>query len=621
MSNGSSALNQQTLHPFFSVDNYIMVKSTYSFTMALLIFALDAASRKSARAFTFQTLSTGRAFPRSYLRVSLRMQKDTDNPSTSAEVSTRDKSDYNNMTLQLLTTSIGRAERVFEYKRTFSESTTTSSSFPKPTMDIQDTSSVSGILNSIFNRVGSSLKDDTGSKNSDVASMGSGNTHDGNNDNDTTSQLLTGSIRRAEQILEYKRTSSESTAASSPDIAIDILNSSPVFSVLNDILQRVGSNVQASTGSKLDTASTDARNKDGYSKLTLPLLATSIGGTKRVLEYKRTFSKSAISSSSPDVETDVADPSPVSGMLNNILHQARSNLETDVEAMNSDTALDNTSNPLHSKEVSKDDTASKIVGGSPPPPPPIHYRDNPLITSTALAQILWSHIVRPGIDSAIDATCGNGHDSAAIAQLLFPGPDSIHQSQLLCLDIQESACTQTRRKLETAWSDRNPSHSMDAHIQVLTQSHAPLPLPRNYPTTPLALVVYNLGYLPHAQSDTKEYHKTHTTTTLHSLADAACALRIGGLLSVLTYPATNPEEDVAVRTFLRGLAWYSSHSHDWRQVGEEGDDLEGHHRQTILEHLQRIYLHNGAHQTWRVYEHVKIGWDNAPILVTAMRLK
>jgi hypothetical protein len=39
--------------------------------------------------------------------------------------------------------------------------------------------------------------------------------------------------------------------------------------------------------------------------------------------------------------------------------------------------------------------------------PKLNYRGNPAITNTALAQSLWSSILRPHVDTAIDATCGN----------------------------------------------------------------------------------------------------------------------------------------------------------------------------------------------------------------------
>lgn len=79
--------------------------------------------------------------------------------------------------------------------------------------------------------------------------------------------------------------------------------------------------------------------------------------------------------------------------------------------------------------IQKADSAMKTVSESRPslrgPPlssptlPKMTYRGSPTITHTALAHSLWSSILQPHVDTAIDATCGNGHDSIALARMLF----------------------------------------------------------------------------------------------------------------------------------------------------------------------------------------------------------
>ena len=236
---------------------------------------------------------------------------------------------------------------------------------------------------------------------------------------------------------------------------------------------------------------------------------------------------------------------------------------------------------------------------------PINYGDHPAITSTALAHALWDYILQPGVDSAIDATCGNGHDAVALARRLFPeGTSASGNSELVCVDVLPEACDTTRRRL----SEAVPQASVTIHCG----SHTPLPLPQS--TGSIALVAYNLGFLPQSS----KAQLTQVESTMASLADAATVLRVGGLLSVLTYPRSNPDEDESVRALFRGLALYSSRTLDWRDVvGETKQELQEQLRVT----LNYIYEQNGGKQTWRVYEHHKIGWEQAPILITAMRIK
>jgi hypothetical protein len=69
------------------------------------------------------------------------------------------------------------------------------------------------------------------------------------------------------------------------------------------------------------------------------------------------------------------------------------------------------------------------------------YLTNSAINPTALGHQLWSHILRPNVDTAIDATCGNGNDSVAIASMLFTSFQT--DSQLICIGIQKEACETT----------------------------------------------------------------------------------------------------------------------------------------------------------------------------------
>ncbi|KAL7577741.1 hypothetical protein ACA910_010504 [Epithemia clementina (nom. ined.)] len=274
------------------------------------------------------------------------------------------------------------------------------------------------------------------------------------------------------------------------------------------------------------------------------------------------------------------------------------------------------------------------------------YGQNPTITSTALAHLLWRHVLRPGIDSAIDATAGNGGDSVVLAQILFSSclvepaedqpPKSTERnptivkmaSELISVDIQKEACTNTTRELSAIL----PPGLMESNVQIIHGSHAPLPLSQRRPTTtgsPIALVVYNLGYLPLSSKECL----TQTDTTLASMTDAVLCLRVGGMLSVMTYPRSNPPENWAVRVFMEGLALFSSNTQDWKEyvdtvaldastiVATAADVKQPDPRQLIRDALVRVRQEGPYQQTWRVHEYRKLGWTDAPILLTAVRIK
>jgi hypothetical protein len=312
------------------------------------------------------------------------------------------------------------------------------------------------------------------------------------------------------------------------------------------------------------------------------------------------------------------------------------------------------------------------------------YSHNPTITTTALAHSLWSHVIRPGMDSAIDATAGNGNDSMMIAKLLFPtyiknlknnnnnnsdsyndndnyksiqlsdtDPhmttdnrtttiiDDSNQSMLYSIDIQEMACYNTTEKLKSVL----PSHILQHHVHVLHMSHhEPIPI-LQYNNTELpmiALVVYNLGYLPgsNSKNNTNKSITTNTITTITSIQNMIPFIRIGGMISITTYPRTNQQEHYAVHVLMESLALFSSQTQNWldniqktinTQEQQQLDTLIDTINTTtttttttirdyLIQTIQQIYNHN-IQQKWRVTQHQKLGRNDAPILYTAVRIQ
>lgn len=254
------------------------------------------------------------------------------------------------------------------------------------------------------------------------------------------------------------------------------------------------------------------------------------------------------------------------------------------------------------------------------------YLGNPSVTPTALAHSLWQSTILPHQDTVIDATCGNGKDCLALAKMLFPDDatnqdtSSSPQPQLIGIDIQSRAIANTQRSLLSSL----PSDIYYNHVSILKQSHEHLmDVPAD--TQSVGLVCYNLGYLPGGTTDNYKETQTQTQTTLNSITDASLLLRVGGLLSVMTYPASNLEESRAVEHFAEGLAMLTTRDvGGWRGYVDgipDYDDDGGRVRKIVSRALERVVAEGSRKQTWRVFVHKPLGRPLSPVLVTAMRIK
>jgi hypothetical protein len=168
-----------------------------------------------------------------------------------------------------------------------------------------------------------------------------------------------------------------------------------------------------------------------------------------------------------------------------------------------------------------------------------------------LAHAYWQRLVQPG-DCVIDATCGNGWDTLALAQCAL-GPD---KGVVYALDLQPEAVAATHSRLQAALDS-----GRFARVHVLQQSHDHFPAEISQGS--VRLIVYNLGYLPGGD-------KALTTcleTTLASLEQALPLLCSGGCLSLTTYPghAAGEKEHHALLAFASALdpaVWSCCH-HRW----------------------------------------------------------
>ena len=157
----------------------------------------------------------------------------------------------------------------------------------------------------------------------------------------------------------------------------------------------------------------------------------------------------------------------------------------------------------------------------------------------------WEKILESGC-WAIDATCGNGHDTLKLAQLVGAS------GGVIGIDIQEKAIENTEARLTEARLKGQPK------VHLFQQSHETFPALAY--ENPISLIVYNLGYLPGGNKDLT----TLTSSTLNSVSQALDLLSFGGALSLTCYPghAEGAAELLALLDFFEGLSpleWNVTH--------------------------------------------------------------
>jgi SAM-dependent methyltransferase len=127
---------------------------------------------------------------------------------------------------------------------------------------------------------------------------------------------------------------------------------------------------------------------------------------------------------------------------------------------------------------------------------------------------------------AVDATCGNGHDTLFLAQSLTALAGDKGWA-VLGLDVQEQALASTRQALEEQGLREGVALLRESHEDIIGIAERHLP----DADAGLAAVMYNLGYLP--RSDKRVI--TRKESTLPSLYGAASMLAPRGILSIHAY--------------------------------------------------------------------------------------
>ena len=162
-------------------------------------------------------------------------------------------------------------------------------------------------------------------------------------------------------------------------------------------------------------------------------------------------------------------------------------------------------------------------------------RRTPDLTAVKFVQdFLSARLVHPRL--CVDATCGNGGDTAFLCRLTAP------EGRVLGFDIQPEAIASTRARLERAKvpADRYALHC-DSHAHLLQYVQ---------PGTADA-VMFNFGWLPGAD------HAVFSTadSSIPALQAALQAVRPGGVVSAILYSGAviGTDEKQAVLAWLRAL--------------------------------------------------------------------
>jgi hypothetical protein len=175
-----------------------------------------------------------------------------------------------------------------------------------------------------------------------------------------------------------------------------------------------------------------------------------------------------------------------------------------------------------------------------------------------LAHSLWATRVKRG-DIVIDATCGRGHDSVQLANLVFGASPSVHLVQdatvsqpcgeLHCVDVQQEAIASTQAALMQAGFAEGVSYHCQSHAR----------FPSTIQRGSVSAVVYNLGYLPKGN---KEVIST-PESSVASINAATELLLPNGFISVLAYrghAGGNPE----YTSIISNIAERYASEADWK---------------------------------------------------------
>jgi glycine oxidase len=164
----------------------------------------------------------------------------------------------------------------------------------------------------------------------------------------------------------------------------------------------------------------------------------------------------------------------------------------------------------------QEDAMNPEITLSPPIPAQHHRR-----SLTQLAHSIARRAFRPG-DQVLDATAGNGHDTAFLAAIAGP-------AAVTAIDLQPQAIAATRARLASGAEEVRLI--VGDHAEVLEQQLKTVSPEAAGTARPYGVMMFNLGYLPGSDRSVI----TQPETTRRALAAGLRLLRPGGVLTAIVY--------------------------------------------------------------------------------------
>jgi len=163
----------------------------------------------------------------------------------------------------------------------------------------------------------------------------------------------------------------------------------------------------------------------------------------------------------------------------------------------------------------------------------------PLPLTQHAHQIIRAHLTPE--DYAIDATCGNGHDSVFLAR---------HAAHVFAFDIQKQAIENTRKRIHDEGLTDKVSLYCTGH------QHLAETVPSQFHQR-IKAITFNLGYLPGSD----KCIITQAESTLKALHASLQLLAPTGLITLLIYPGHSGGD-----TEYRSIQHWLSQSSDSLQI-------------------------------------------------------
>lgn len=158
---------------------------------------------------------------------------------------------------------------------------------------------------------------------------------------------------------------------------------------------------------------------------------------------------------------------------------------------------------------------------------------NMFVNAVGISKQICQSKVNQG-DIVIDATMGNGNDTAFLLELVG------ENGKVYAFDIQEQALVNTRKRLENL--------NFENRVELIYSGHENIDC---YVKEKVKLIIYNLGYLPRGDHEIT----TSSTTTIKSIKKGLSLLENSGIILLVVYPGheNGTKEKLAIEEFSKQL--------------------------------------------------------------------